>query len=214
MDKDRELIHKLLDGELPAEEARSLLERINSHPILKEEFALLKHAVSCLENSGRKAAPLSFASEVMSALPEAKTGRKGLKDFFFRDRVIRWNMAAALAAVFVAVVILGGVFSYRKDRPVSYTNSGEFAVTAKFEFYSPDAKNVSVAGDFNRWSIDEGVMMRRDKGTWTIEIPLKPGTYSYMFVVDGNVWITDPKAGSYRDDGFGNKNSLVRVNRI
>jgi hypothetical protein len=32
-----------------------------------------------------------------------------------------------------------------------------------------------------------------------------------MFVVDGKAWVTDPKAETYRDDGFGNKNAVMRV---
>lgn len=215
MDRDREIVHKLLDGELPPEEATALLERINSDPLLREEFDLLNRTVSSLENVERKAVPLSFASEVMRGLPAGtKITRKGFKEYFFRERVIRWNMAAALATVFLAVVILGGVFNYKKDRQASYANSGGSAVTARFKFYSPEAKIVSIAGDFNKWNIDEGAMRRRDKGVWTIEIPLKPGKYNYMFVVDGDVWITDPDAESYRDDGFGYKNSVVRVNRL
>ncbi len=229
MDGDRELLHKLLDGELPPEEAAALMERMNAEPLLREEFDLLGRAVSLLENSGRKAAPLSFTPEVMRALPEGtkeslpRTSRgrlpsrndwKGFRDFFFRERMVRWNMAAALATVFLAVVILGGVLSYRKDMQSPYSNSSGSAVTARFKFYSPDAKRVSIAGDFNKWNIDEGTMKRRGKGTWTIEIPLTPGAYNYMFVVDGDVWVTDPEAEAYRDDGFGYKNSVVRVNSL
>jgi 1,4-alpha-glucan branching enzyme len=54
-------------------------------------------------------------------------------------------------------------------------------------------------------------MKRQPDGLWTIDIKLKPGTYNYMFVVDGEMWVTDPDAGLYRDDGFGYKNSVVRV---
>jgi hypothetical protein len=32
-----------------------------------------------------------------------------------------------------------------------------------------------------------------------------------MFVVDGTAWVTDPDAESFQDDGFGNRNAVVRV---
>jgi 1,4-alpha-glucan branching enzyme len=54
-------------------------------------------------------------------------------------------------------------------------------------------------------------MVRRDGGVWTVDIPLRPGVYSYMFVVDGTAWVTDPDAESFQDDGFGNRNAVVRV---
>jgi hypothetical protein len=32
-----------------------------------------------------------------------------------------------------------------------------------------------------------------------------------MFVVDGEVWVTDPRAERYVDDGFGMRNALIAV---
>jgi hypothetical protein len=40
---------------------------------------------------------------------------------------------------------------------------------------------------------------------------LQPGTYSYMFVVDGERWVTDPYASNFRNDGFGQKNAVLRI---
>jgi 1,4-alpha-glucan branching enzyme len=68
-----------------------------------------------------------------------------------------------------------------------------------------------VSGDFNKWQVDADVMSRQDGGVWTIDIKLKPGVYSYMFVVDGKAWVTDPDAETYEDDGYGNKNAVMRV---
>jgi 1,4-alpha-glucan branching enzyme len=55
------------------------------------------------------------------------------------------------------------------------------------------------------------MLTKQENGVWTVSIPLKPGEHSYMFVVDGKAWVTDPKAETYRDDGFGNKNAVMRV---
>jgi hypothetical protein len=32
-----------------------------------------------------------------------------------------------------------------------------------------------------------------------------------MFIVDGREWVADPNAPTVRDDGFGNRNSVMRV---
>lgn len=39
----------------------------------------------------------------------------------------------------------------------------------------------------------------------------KPGAYAYMFVVDGDPWVTDPFADAYRDDGLGHRNAALRI---
>lgn len=50
-----------------------------------------------------------------------------------------------------------------------------------FAVWAPNAKNVSVIGDFNQWDGRKHQMQRRDNGVWELFIPdLKPGdTYKY-----------------------------------
>ena len=78
-------------------------------------------------------------------------------------------------------------------------------------YYAPAARRVAIAGTFNKWAVDADKLTRRDDGIWTIDVSLKPGVYTYMFVVDGTSWVTDPKADSYRDDGFGYKDSVLKA---
>lgn len=95
-----------------------------------------------------------------------------------------------------------------------------------FQFYSPSAMYVNLAGDFNRWCgtqdgpfnpnigrmYDDGTHgdKKAGDGIWTAVIPLKPGTYQYKFVVNGTTWYLDPsnpetvQSGPYT-------NSLLRV---
>lgn len=215
-DKDRELMHRLLDGELSAEEQRDALRRIGSDPALKEEFELLARTVRSVEEAERVPVEGSFVSEVMARLPGQRPGTaRRLRDFLFRDRVLRWNVAWAAVALALVLLVTGGLFlTANRLTPVVATNSAGNTVLTRFTFHDPDAEAVSLAGDFNRWSVKEGAMKRKEGGLWTIEIPLKPGTYNYMFVVDGKVWVTDPEAGVYRDDGFGNRNSIIRVSTL
>ena len=82
--------------------------------------------------------------------------------------------------------------------------------TVRLTFAAPAATRVAVAGDFNKWRTDSHVM-HRENGMWTIELALQPGVYTYMFIVDSKEWVTDPHAESYRDDGFGYRNAVMRV---
>jgi 1,4-alpha-glucan branching enzyme len=115
-------------------------------------------------------------------------------------------MATALAVA--AVLVLATVVVVRQTPREA---ARETVLTVKLAFYAPQAKRVAVAGDFNLWQPDKNTMVRRDGGVWTVDIPLRPGVYSYMFVVDGTAWVTDPDAESFQDDGFGNRNAVVRV---
>ncbi|MBI4848276.1 MAG: isoamylase early set domain-containing protein [Nitrospirae bacterium] len=212
MNKNTDIIRKLIDGEFSQEEEKAALRLIESDPLQKEELDLLRKTIRIAGNCERKSAPHSFTSEVMRELtPHTKVKMERLQDFFFRQRMVRWNIAAAVAAVFFVAILGGGIFYIQKKDSRISSLSPETMITVRFEFYSPEAKSVSLAGDFNKWSTDEALMKKQGDGIWTIDIPLKPKMYSYMFVIDGKVWAEDPKSDSYHDDGFGNKNSVVRV---
>jgi len=47
------------------------------------------------------------------------------------------------------------------------------------------------AGDFNQWKTDVHEMNKSD-GIWSIDLKLKPGVYSYSFVIDGKSWSPIP----------------------
>lgn len=216
MDKNMELIHKLFDREASDQEERKILDQLNSDPLLKSEFERLRETIHIIENCERKSVPPSFTSEVMKRLPvHEKTWKERIRDFFLKERVFRWNVATATATVFFVLITLIGIFQIQKKHTlISYPAPRESTITVNFNFYAPKAKKVSIAGDFNKWSVDDGIMRKQSDSIWTIEVQLKPGTHNYMFVVDGEKWVTDPNADSYRDDGFGYKNSVVRVNNL
>jgi hypothetical protein len=83
-------------------------------------------------------------------------------------------------------------------------------VRVRFTLAAPLARSVALAGDFNGWRPDASLLQRRGDGSWSIEVPLGPGNWSYSFVVDGK-WVEDPAAERWRDDGFGGRNAVVRV---
>lgn len=61
----------------------------------------------------------------------------------------------------------------------------------RFEVSQPGAEKVAVAGDFNDWT--PVPMNRLGRGRWRLDVPAQPGKHPYKFVVDGKVWIADPR---------------------
>jgi len=122
-----------------------------------------------------------------------------------RTLTIRWNVAAAVAAV-VVVVGIGAVTLSNRIGPVAPGTT----VTLRFE--APTASNVAVAGDFNAWRDDTHLMSDPDEdGIWTITLELSSGRYEYVFVVDQQRWVADPRAVRFRPDGFGGKNAIIEL---
>ena len=80
-----------------------------------------------------------------------------------------------------------------------------------FALTAPRAKKVSLAGDFNDWRVDDLNLAHGPSGMWSIQIPVAPGRHRYMFVVDGKVWVTDPNAADFEDDGLGNKDAVLEL---
>jgi 1,4-alpha-glucan branching enzyme len=81
--------------------------------------------------------------------------------------------------------------------------------TTEFKIFSPKAKKVSVAGNFNNWDTNKLVAKKDTKGNWTVSAKLRPGTYEYKFFVDGS-WINDPLRPAVYNN-FGTQNSVVEV---
>lgn len=84
-------------------------------------------------------------------------------------------------------------------------------VIVRLVLVQPQARTVSIAGDFNGWQPNATPLERGEAGMWSVTLPLKPGRYHYMFVVDGRDWITDPFATDVSLDGFGAENAVLEV---
>jgi 1,4-alpha-glucan branching enzyme len=79
-----------------------------------------------------------------------------------------------------------------------------------FKLVAPFAKSVMLAGTFNNWSDTSLKMNKDDKGVWRAKLKLKPGSYEYKFVIDGN-WMTDPENMFTSVSSSGIVNSIVEV---
>ena len=84
------------------------------------------------------------------------------------------------------------------------------AVNVAFILFEPDARQVALGGDFNRWASDATPMKRHDGGQWEIAVALAPGRYEYKFMVDGH-WMPDPLAHENVWNQHGTLNSVIEV---
>jgi anti-sigma factor RsiW len=211
MDKDREIMHKILDNEADDAERAFVDRSMETDPELREEASGLMRAVKALETSKRHDAPMAFTAEVMRKLPEKKPSpAAGIREFLFGSRVLRWNMATALATAAVLLITILSLSGIPRWTAMHAARPADGVVTVRLTFYSPQAQSVAVAGDFNKWKTDSDEMKGTD-GMWSVDLQLKPGVYAYSFVIDGRSWVPDPAATTFKDDGLGSRNAVLRV---
>lgn len=82
----------------------------------------------------------------------------------------------------------------------------------RFTYQASSAKTVSVVGAFNGWAKGATPMTNAGgAGGWVVEVPLRPGEYPFMYLVDGTQWVVPPLAEDFVTDGFGQTNGVVIV---
>lgn len=84
------------------------------------------------------------------------------------------------------------------------------APSTTFTLLAPEAREVFLVGDFNNWRPDELKARRLKGGIWRKALTLKPGSYQYLFLVDGQWW-TDPDNAARVGNPFGTENSVITV---
>ena len=83
-------------------------------------------------------------------------------------------------------------------------------INVNFALLKPDAKGVSLCGDFNGWSPSSTPLKRLNDGHWAATVALAPGSYQYKFLIDGE-WFADPAAQKNVPNQYGSLNSVVEV---
>jgi len=121
--------------------------------------------------------------------------------------------ASAAALIIVALIFIGRTPDV-KDTAQTLMRVKKLRAAVTFTLNMPDASNVEVIGSFNQWT-PNGFRMHWDerRGLWVLSVPLERGRYEYAFLVDGKTILPDPKAVMQQDDGFGNKNSILIIER-
>lgn len=171
-------------------------------------------------------APPWLETKVMAqieALPEAGPVARVLQ-WLVRPAPIRIPPLAGLAvAAGLALLLALPRGSADAPRPLDGTRPGdvrpvaggagdaEAVVYVQFVLDAPGASSVAVAGDFSEWEPAYTLEDVDGDGVWTGRVPVQPGVHSYMFLIDGTRWQTDPRAERYSDDGFGNRNAVLAV---
>jgi len=124
----------------------------------------------------------------------------------------------AAAAGVAALIVAGAWAAARPGRAGGRASIAGAPAAARvtptpvtFVFMAPGARSVAVAGDFDGWDRARMPMRRDPSGLWTLDVPLSPGRYQYVFVVDGRRFVADPAAPRAVGDDFGQPTSVVTV---
>jgi len=79
-----------------------------------------------------------------------------------------------------------------------------------FRLKAPEAEEVLLVGDFNRWSRTADPMKPGPNGRWRTTLQLPPGRYEFKFLVDG-VWREPAENEKAVRNRFGTLNNVVRI---
>lgn len=79
-----------------------------------------------------------------------------------------------------------------------------------FVSVAPEARAVSLVGDFNHWDPQAHPMQRQPDGAWALKVELRHGHHRYAFSMDG-VLTLDPRAQGITRDDHGHRVSLIPV---
>lgn len=224
-----ELLRKYLDDELTPKEEQKALHVIADDEELRAMLRFEQKLKSTDFSS--YSVPAGFSDGVMSAI-EAKESESETVNVF--DRLVEWTQTlfeprvfqlkpAFAMAMLLAVVVLVGL-PYYLDSPTDnriasnniesttvqqVSDNGE-QVWTRFVYIDKEAKSVSVAGDFSDWNpIELTKKSLNGEQVWTGLVPMDRGEHRYMFIKNGEQWVTDPLAPVQQDDGFGNKNAVI-----
>lgn len=216
---DLDLQH-YLDGDMSPSEEAALLARLSESE--RSELADTRKALDALGRMPRVAAPASLARNVMAALkPRRQSAFARLRQWLESRPMLGWEFGGAALAASVLFVALA---------PLSVTPPGDGLAQApslltpashapgaganglQFSLYAPQAHSVVLIGDFNGWgSTAEVKLAPSGNGTWSVTVPLPAGRYQYAFLIDGQRWVTDPRAEQRVNDDFGRQSAVAIV---
>lgn len=197
LDSERNLAELPLDLQAEAEEALRLLATMDRRDVTF--------------SSGLEARVMREVRQHSAASGVRANSGPVLWRWLTAPSVPPWVLGAVAAAAAIALVF--GRPGSAND-PVAVAPATAVApesVFVKFILFAPAAKQVTLAGTFNRWDPGTTPLARVGvDGVWTVTLGLPVGQHQYAFVVDGQRWVVDPAAPAV-DDGFGRKNSVVSV---
>lgn len=206
--KVKKLLDLYIEKELSPQVAEEVAGHLNECELCRAELVYWNKIYYQFERS--VSPPHNFTQSVMNRLAGEKvseevTERESIFGFIFQWRTLRWSFSGLAVII---LLLLSPLLIKHREMPGFQEKS---KLTA-FTLFINNAQTVSLVGDFNSWEPSECKLSDPDgDGTWTVEVPLKPGRYQYGFIVDGSKWATDPDAERYAVDGFGSKNAIVKI---
>ncbi len=77
---------------------------------------------------------------------------------------------------------------------------------------APDAKVVTIVGEFNNWNNQAHPMKKLKNGDYTITLELEPGReYQYRYFIDNCKWENDHHADRYVKSPYGDSDNSVVI---
>jgi len=195
-------LNRYLDGEI---EHDAVPDRLKSEAEAWDAF------LEDVRASGSAMAPVGLETRIIESI------RDGKGDLW--TRVVHWWLNPQSLHVrpligFAAAAAIATFFLIPRDVvPAGSATAlvGEEPVYVQFKLEAPGAQSVAVAGDFNDWAPEFALTDPDGDGVWAGRVRLVPGLHKYMFVLDGDRWITDPLAERYAEDGYGNRNAVIAI---
>lgn len=77
--------------------------------------------------------------------------------------------------------------------------------------FAPEAKEISVLGDFNDWDSQANKMKKAKDGSFKTSITLEVGKeYAFRYLIDGVIWENETEADKFAPSGVSyDENSVV-----
>ncbi len=232
MEKD-EILRKYLDGELSGEEEREALHMIADDPQMRQMLSFersIQGTVSNTEVYDQPEVPDGFTDRVMHSIEHADQPEPNISlteqikawiNRLWMPRKIHLRPVYGVAAAMILTIAILTPFYFDASQEVVRVNNNmqesvqqishsQDQVWVRFVYIDEKAQSIEVAGDFNGW---EPIALEKQEvngeQVWTGLVSMSRGEHRYMFVKDGEKWVTDPMAPMQREDGFGNKNAVI-----
>jgi 1,4-alpha-glucan branching enzyme len=75
---------------------------------------------------------------------------------------------------------------------------------------APEAEEVTLAGDFNKWNPRTHKMIKQPDGSWSTQVDLSHGHHRYVYYADGEP-LLDPKAQGVARNEKNERVSIIAV---
>jgi hypothetical protein len=192
----------------------------------KRDEEMIEFVAQSLREEPLRKLGSSFDARVMAAIKWGEGNQpsraRSVAGWFVRPRSVSLSPLTGLAAaagIAVAAYLGAGsaMRSMMRDTQLASTTAVAAQAVApqtqmvQFVFVAPNARSVSLVGDFNEWNEKATPLASTSGNLWTVQIPLTPGRYNYVFMVDGARLVPDPTAPLAPRDEFGQTNSIITV---